>query len=60
MFVEDRFGSAVAALMGGAHVVADAIQADPQIGAALVTGFTASGLACQRPFPATLVAMSGH
>lgn len=60
MLVEDRFGAAVTALVRGTSVVAGAIEANAQIGAAFVAGFTAARLASESPFPAALMTMSGH
>ena len=60
MFFGDWIGTAIAALMGGARIVAGAIQADPQIGVATVARFTATGLTGQRPFPSAHVTMACH
>src|SRR5207302_4678338 len=50
---KDRFRAAVPALVRRARVVAHAVQADPQVGAALRTTFAAPGLSGQRPLPST-------
>ena len=60
MLVEDGLGAAVAALLRRPGIVADAIQAHPEVGAALVAALTPSRLAGQRPFPTALVAMTVH
>src|SRR5258708_7181869 len=60
MFIRHRVRTAVAALMSGARIVAHAIQADFQIGPALMTTFGAARQAGQPVFPAAIVAMPGH
>jgi hypothetical protein len=57
-FFLDWFGAAVAALMGDAGIVTGAVQADPQIGVALMAGFTPPRQAGQPPFPAASVTMA--
>jgi hypothetical protein len=47
-------------LVSYAGIVTHAIQAHTHIGAALVTRIPSSGLPCQRPLPAALVAMSSR
>ena len=58
MFFGHRIGAAVAALMGHARIIAGAIQADFEVGSALMAGLGASRQARQRVFPATSVAMA--
>src|SRR5205814_5277470 len=55
-----RFRPSVATLMRRPEVVAQAIQADPQVGTALRTTFAASRLPGQCPFPSTFPAMARH
>ena len=54
----DGIGAAIAALMGHAPVVAGAVEADAEVGAALVAGITATRQARQSPFPAAFVTMT--
>ena len=60
MFFSDRFGAAVLALMRDPRVVADAVQADFQVRAALMARFASSRLTGKGEFPAAFVAMTGH
>ena len=57
---EHRLRAPFAALVGGANIVARAIQADPQVRPAAMARLAAPRLHRQRPFPAALVAMSCH
>jgi hypothetical protein len=56
----DEIGAAFPALFGGAGIVALAVEAHAQIDAALHAGFTAAGVAVERPRLATIMAMSSH
>jgi hypothetical protein len=56
---KDRFRSAVAALLGGAWIVACAVEADAQIGVALMAGFASTGLAGKSPFPSAFMTVAG-
>src|SRR6266487_4469927 len=58
MFFSDRIGAAVAALMGHARVVAGAIEADLEVGPALMAGLGPSRQTRQRVFPPAGVAMA--
>ena len=60
MLLEDIFGALVTALEGQARVVAGTVQADLEVGAALVAAFAAARLAFEGEFPSAFVAMSGH
>jgi len=57
---QHRFGAAFAALLGDARVVAGAVQAHAQVGAAFHADFAATGLAGNRPGFAAMVTMSRH
>jgi hypothetical protein len=59
-FVEDRIGASVATLVRGPQVVTHAIKTDAQINPAPMAAFASTGLACQRPFPAAVVAVACH
>src|SRR5689334_11105818 len=58
MFFGHGIGAAVAALMGHAGVVTGAVEADFEVGPALMAGLGAARQARQRVFPATSVAMA--
>ena len=59
-FVEDRIGTSVTTLVRGPQVVTHAIQTDAQIKPAPMAAFASAGVACQRPFPAAVMAMACH
>ncbi len=58
MLVGDRFGAAVTALLRYAGIVADAVEADLQIGAAAMARFAAPRLAGEGVFPAAIMTMT--
>ena len=58
VFIENRFGAAVAALMGESGFVADTVEANLEIGAAFMAGLRPAGLPRKGEFPATFVAMA--
>src|SRR2546429_9711083 len=60
VFFEDRLRATVPALVRRARVVAQAIQANPQVGPALRTALTPPRLPGQRPFPSAFPAMPRH
>ncbi len=60
VLVRHRIGAAFAALLRHARIVARAVQADAQIGAAFHAAFAAAGIAVDRPRLAAVVAMTGH
>ncbi|EEF57762.1 hypothetical protein [Pedosphaera parvula] len=62
MLLLNRVGPAVAALMGRARIVADAVQADPQVSATTMARFASPGVSRESPFPSALVTMTcqGH
>src|SRR5436190_18575237 len=53
-------GPFIAALLSHAWVIADAIQADLQVRAALMAAFRASGQARNRVFPPAIMTMALH
>jgi hypothetical protein len=59
-FLKDRLGSAIPALVGSPQIIAHAIQADAEIGAAMVARFTTTGQSWQAPLPAAFMAMACH
>src|SRR5256886_3200769 len=60
VFFENRFRATVPALVRRARVVAQAIQANPQVGPALRTTLTPPRLPGRRPFPSAFPAMPRH
>jgi len=56
---QDRVGPTFAALMGGAGIIIDAVEADAHIGIATMAGVASSWEHGQSPFPSAFVAMSG-
>ena len=59
-FLKDRLGSAIPALVGSPQIIAHAIQADAEIGAAMVARFITTGQSWQAPLPAAFMAMACH
>jgi len=59
-FFFDRFGAPVAALLGDSRVVTGAIEADAEVGVALVARLASTGLSGERPLPAAGMTMFGH
>jgi hypothetical protein len=60
VFFGDRLGAPIAALLRRPRIVAGAVEANPQIGQALVAAFPSSRLSRESPFGAALVTMTGH
>lgn len=60
MLLSDWLRAPIAALMGNSRIVAHAIQANPQIRAALMATLTSAGLASEGPFPAAFVTVAIH
>ena len=59
-FVEDGISAALATVVRSTQVVIHTIQTDAQINSAQMAAFASTGLACQRPFRAALVAVACH
>ena len=60
MLFRDRVGASIAALVRNPGIIADAVQADFDVIAALMTGITPPWLGAQRPLPSAVPAMACH
>ena len=54
------FGATITTLMRHSQIVAGAVQADAQIGAATMARFAPAWLPADRPFPSAFVTMTRH